>query len=412
MTKNIHENLEHDKEQMQEQEKVYGAHRSYVKSYFQQTDMDFAFQWILGSTINGGCEIGEAFYAASQMQDGDSQTWGDAWLELAQSVEEKAQAYMNKQHFISARGAYLRAANYYRAIMIAMNPEKPEFKQSGEKTRACFQQAGKLFTPQIEYIELPFEGTVLPGYFIRANSNVTKNKTLIMIGGGETIAEDLYYYIAPEAIKRGYNFLTADIPGQGLTPYAGQYFKPETEKSLKIVVDYALSRSEVDPEKLFMYGISGGGYYVPRAATFDKRIKAIVVNSAVIDGYKLFQSMDFSSQTPEEILQWSPFKLATFGVTAWRYGLKPSNIKGLAEVNRGHVYDPAKITCPALSLIGEGEYSNPGIKKQQLEFINNVANDKKELIVTHVSEGAAEHCLGKNRSLMSEIVFNWLDELI
>ena len=47
-----------------------------------------------------------------------------------------------------------------------------------------------------------------------------------MIGGGETITEDLYFFIAPETTRKGYNFLSADIPGQGLLPYDGQYFRP------------------------------------------------------------------------------------------------------------------------------------------------------------------------------------------
>jgi alpha-beta hydrolase superfamily lysophospholipase len=394
---------------MKEQEKVYSAHRPYVNVHFEQSDMDFAFQWILGATRNGGCEIGEAFYAASRMKDGDPESWETEWLKMAQRVEKKAEESLKDGHHVSARESYLRAANYYRAILVTMNPQKPECRQNGEKTRYCFKEAARLFDPPIEYIEIPFEGTVLPGYFIKID-NSRKNKTLIMIGGGETIAEDLYYYIAPETIERGYNFLTVDIPGQGLLPYEGKYFRPDTEVPLKVVVDYALNRPEVDPEGLAMYGISGGGYYVPRAASFDKRIKAIVVNSAVTDGYKLFQSMDFSSQNPEEIKKWSPFKLATFGVTAWRYGLDPSNIKGLAEVNKGHTYDPSRITCPVLVLIGQGEYANEEIQKQQHDFMEGVSSSRKKFVLTHENEGASSHCLGVNRSLMSEIVFNWMDE--
>ncbi len=223
--------------------------------------------------------------------------------------------------------------------------------------------------------------------------------------------EHLYYFIAPETIRRGYNFLTVDLPGQGLLPYEGKYFRHDTEVPLKAVVDYALGRREVDPKRLAMYGISGGGYYVPRAATYDPRIKAIIVNSAVVDGYRLFKSMDFSSQTPQEIKKWSAFKQATFGVTAWRYGLKPSNIKGLAEVNKGHVYDPAKITCPALDLIGEGEYANLEIRRQQHEFMKGAKNPKNKFVLTRQNEGASSHCLGENRSLMSQIVFDWLDEV-
>ena len=86
-----------------------------------------------------------------------------------------------------------------------------------------------------------------------------------MIGGGETFTEDLYYHIAPAAIRRGYNFMTVDMPGQGDLPFQGVYFRPDFETPMKAVVDYALSRPDVDPARLAAYGISAGGYIVPRA---------------------------------------------------------------------------------------------------------------------------------------------------
>lgn len=396
-------------EQLQSQENIYGAHRPYVSVRFQAGDMDFAFQWILGGTHNGGCEIGEAFYAASRMADGDPESWVNEWLALARRVEKRANQSLQDGHIISARSALFRAANYYRAILSAMNPLKPEYLKIGHKCRTLFGQAAGLLDPPMEYVEIAFEQTMLPGYF-RPAPGGEKNKTLIMIGGGETITEELYFFIGPEACERGYNFLSTDIPGQGLMPAQGQVFRPDTEAPLGAVVDYALSRPEVDPNTLAMYGISGGGYYVPRAATHDGRIKAIALNSAVTDGYELWQSMDFS-QDPSGIADWDAFKLATFGVTAWRYGLDPANIAGLSEVNQGHVYDPAEIVCPALVLIGDGEYANQEIKRQQKEFLDGISSTEKKFIVTKQDEGAASHCTGVNRSLMSALVFDWLDEV-
>ncbi|KIX11091.1 alpha/beta hydrolase family protein [Dethiosulfatarculus sandiegensis] len=396
-------------DQLSEQKEIYGAHRPYVNVHFQDNDMDFALQWILGSTDNGGCEIGEAFYAASCMKEGDPQSWCEQWLNLAGRVEKTAQKSLEAGHATSARRAYFRAANYYRAILQAMDPLDGQYERTGLKMRQCFKTAARLLDPPLEYIEIPFEGKLLPGYFLRAAKAKGRQKTLIMIGGGETITEDLYFFIGPETQARGYNFLTVDIPGQGLLPAQGLFFRPDTEKPLKAVLDYALSRPEVDPKKLAMYGISGGGYYVPRAAAHDKRIQAIIMNSAVVDGYKLWNSMDFSRH-PEQIAGWSPFKKATYGVTAWRYGLKPTQLKELARVNKGHTYDPAQITCPALVLIGEGEYANPEIKNQQNTFLQKASSPKKDFVVTPTNLGASSHCLSVNRSLMSQVVFDWLDE--
>ena len=58
-------------------------------------------------------------------------------------------------------------------------------------------------------------------------------------------------------MDRGYNFMTVDLPGQGLMPFAGKVFRTDTNVAMKPVVDYILSRSDVDPEYLAAYGISG-----------------------------------------------------------------------------------------------------------------------------------------------------------
>lgn len=50
--------------QLDQQKKTYDAHRPYVTYHFKDAEMDFGLEWVLGSTSMGGCEIGEAFYAA------------------------------------------------------------------------------------------------------------------------------------------------------------------------------------------------------------------------------------------------------------------------------------------------------------------------------------------------------------
>lgn len=50
------------------------------------------------------------------------------------------------------------------------------------------------------------------------------------------------------------------------------------------------------------------------------------------------------------------------------------------------------------------------MKKQQQEFLAKLPNPNKKLVVTPEDLGASSHCIGENRSLMSEIVFNWLDD--
>lgn len=399
-------------DQFKQQIKEYDPHRPYVKIHFQDMEMDFVLEWLLGSTIFGGCEIGEAFYTVGNIEDGNPQSWQEQWAKMARQLEARAGNALAAGHKVSARESYLKASNYYRTAVVSVLPDNPNFKIWGEKCRSSFRQACKLFDPPIEAFEIPFEGTVLPGYFQKVDDSGKKRKTLIMIGGAETFVEELYFYIAPAVIKRGYNFLTADIPGQGMLPMEGKFFRPDSEVPIKTILDYALAKPEIDPERLAMYGISGGGYFVPRAATVDKRIKACVINSAVTDMHKQFANMPNAMATAEELKKWGDFKRLTAGVVSWRFGLDSSDISGLADKVKGFKFDPSQVTCPVLILVGEGEYANQEVKKQAEACLRQLPNPRKKFVMTRTDEGASSHCIGGNRSLMSEVVFDWLDEVL
>jgi pimeloyl-ACP methyl ester carboxylesterase len=250
----------------------------------------------------------------------------------------------------------------------------------------------------------------LPGYFRKAKDGEGPTKTLIMIGGGETFAEDLFFYIAPQAYERGYNFLTVDLPGQGLLPSEGKTFRPDMNVPMKAVVDYALSRPDVDKDKLAAYGISGGGGFVPQAAMNDDRIKAIVMNSAVVDAHTLFASMPVAYATEDVVSTWSSFKQNTVKAITWRWGVDMNNVPGLVPANKGFEFDPTKVECRALIVVGEGEYDNKEVKRQQGECMSKLPNPNKKLVVTPADEGAANHCITENRSVMSQVVFDWLDD--
>jgi len=49
------------------------------------------------------------------------------------------------------------------------------------------------------------------------------------------------------------------------------------------VVDYALGRDDVDPDRIALLGMSQGGYWVPRALAFENRIAAGVADPGVVE---------------------------------------------------------------------------------------------------------------------------------
>ena len=244
---------------------------SEIRYRFKTPAFEFVFQLVLGMQTNGGSEIGESFYAASLVKENDPLSWVAAWTQVARQVELRAAAAQAAGHAVSAREAYLRAYVYHRAALTFISPfDAAAAKPAWQHAVDCFRRSAALADPVVEPVSVPCGGVDLPGYFVAPADGQAPRKTLIMIGGGDTYVEDLYLIIGPAAIKRGYNLLIVDLPGQGGLPFDGLYMRPDTENQIPAVVDYAVSRPEVDGARLAAYGISYGGYILPWALSVER----------------------------------------------------------------------------------------------------------------------------------------------
>lgn len=239
---------------------------------FKDVHMDLNVSHMLWLQNGGGSDTAEIWAAIAQMQNNDQASWNQEFKALGERLEKLAGESLEKRHRVSAGEALFRASTYYG------------FGHVRSKQVECFQTAGELLEIPLEPVKIPFEGKHLPGYFVKAADDNAKRKTLIFFGGGDTILEELYFLIGPAGTRRGYNIFLAEMPGQGATNLEGMIMRPDTEVPMKTIVDYVLSRPDVDPDKLAAMGLSWGGYMVPRAACFEKRLKAIVANSIIPDG--------------------------------------------------------------------------------------------------------------------------------
>ncbi|MDA8207387.1 MAG: alpha/beta hydrolase [Actinomycetota bacterium] len=399
-----------------------GMHSSRVRLHFRERSFDFFLQWLAGAQTSRASEIGETLYAASRIKDADVGDWEREWDALAVRVEASAWKSLRAGHRVSAREAFLRAYTYHRAPLALMSPlERPrEYRDHYEKARVCFREAAILFDPPIETVAIPFEGASLPGYFLTPSRDQWRRKTLVMIGGGETFCEDLYAYIGPAGVERGYNVLLVDLPEQGITPAVGMVARPDTEAPMSAVMDFLLGRPQVDPERVAVFGISGGGYLAPRAAMFERRIGALVALSMILDGQELWTGI-MGTRVLASLERLGLLRLAShfsgrfetarvlFDTYKWRTGSR--SIGEMMERAKPFVVDPARIACPTLILVAEQEYEGvPVSRRWQDEALAKVGNPRKSLVVLKTEDGAGSHAGGTNLSLVAQLVFDWLDE--
>jgi dipeptidyl aminopeptidase/acylaminoacyl peptidase len=110
-------------------------------------------------------------------------------------------------------------------------------------------------------------------------------------------AEECYWGVAAAALERGYNCLAFDGPGQGGVLRQREVpFRPDWEAVVTPVLDFALKRPEVDPERIALMGRSFGGYLAPRAASAEHRLAALVADPGQFD---LFEAA--MSRVPQEM---------------------------------------------------------------------------------------------------------------
>ncbi|MFD7860293.1 hypothetical protein ACFV6B_39355 [Streptomyces microflavus] len=168
-----------------------------------------------------GADFGEVVATSGRITEGDCDSWHDEWLATADSVAAEAQTSLDAGHLISARDGFLRASNYYRSAEFFLHgvPCDPRHMRAYDRSVECFHAAAALFTPKIEPVRIPYEGTTLPGYLYRADSSGTPRPTVIMSTGFDGTAEEMHFVGALAAVARGYTVLTSPLmlaPGRAM----------------------------------------------------------------------------------------------------------------------------------------------------------------------------------------------------
>ena len=393
--------------------------RSRTKVRFSNEDMDYLFQVVLGYHTYGGASFGELFRAASKVEDGNPESWIAAFREMGERIERQAEELEEKGK-ASAASAFLRAFTGYRAAAFLMNP-KADFERFSETVESfvrCFRKAIPSFGYPCEPVRIPFEGDYMSGYFYRADERSTPRPTVIIVGGGDTYADDLHFWAGAPGPKRGYNVLSVELPGYGMSPTRGLYLRADTEAPIGAAVDYALGRPEVDASRLAAYGISGGGYAVTRAAAAEKRLRAVVADTPIHDIYRLITEavpaflLDESHSGVSRWLLEVSGKFNKAGKNnmdkfAWQTG-KGSLLEAV-QVTKGKPVDITAIGCPMLCLAAEGDPLDALV--QTREVYEGLEHPKKGMRIFTAEEGAEAHTHINNFPLLHQVIFDWLDEI-
>jgi 2,6-dihydroxypseudooxynicotine hydrolase len=206
--------------------------------------------------------------------------WCRAWSERAAIHETMGRAALDQGKHLSAAEHLQRAGIYYHFAKFLFVRDVAQMKEAHAKAVLCRTLALPHLAPPGERVAIPFAGTLLRG-ILRKPIGGARLPVMVMICGLDSCKEETDAYEQP-FLARGVATLVFDGPGQGEAEYEFP-IRGDYETAVKAVIDYVETREDIDALRIGLWGVSLGGYYAPRAAAFEKRVRACIALSGPFD---------------------------------------------------------------------------------------------------------------------------------
>jgi alpha-beta hydrolase superfamily lysophospholipase len=343
--------------------------------------------------------IGDRLKARDTESDPDV-AWKEEWSAMADRVAKVADTAAAEARGITAGHHYMRAANYYYSAERFIVPGDEKMAMYHKALR-CWRAALERLYPQIERVEVPYEGKSLPAYFLPAPGEGRK-RTVVLFDGMDNAKEMSVIFAGLDFAKRGINTLAIDGPGQSESLRLRQIFsRPDYEVAGRAAYDWVAARREVDPKRVSVMGYSFGGYHAPRVAGMDKRYAGCVALGAMFWDMHAWQAdikARLAADTRSSFTSNFQFRWvigAPDNATALEWAKKFS-LEGIAQ----------QIECPVLILHGEDDRVVP-LEEAKILY-EKVGARNKTLKIFTAEEGATEHCQVDNRQLGIDYVGDWI----
>ena len=206
--------------------------------------------------------------------------WCEALSARARVHEELGDAAHAEGNVRSAGEHWTRAAACYHFAKFLFFDDPDAACTAARRAVECRTQALRYLDPPGERIGVPFLGTVLPGN-LRVPRGDGPWPLVVMIMGLDSAKEEMHFH-EQDFLARGMATFAFDGPGQGEVEQRLP-IRPDYEVPVATVLDALARDSRIDSERMALWGVSLGGYYAPRAAAHEPRVRACVSLSGPFD---------------------------------------------------------------------------------------------------------------------------------
>ena len=200
--------------------------------------------------------------------------WLDAWVASGGMHAGLAREAAAHGRTLTAGQAWVRATLAYHFAKFVWMVDLDRHRAAADLSVAALRQAHALLDPTAERLEIPFQGTVMVATLRRPPG--AGRAPLVLLPPGLDSTKEEFFNWENVFLARGMATLSLDGPGQGETGYA-THIRPDYEVAVTAALDHLDGpHPHLDLGRVAAVGVSLGGYYAPRAAAFEPRVRAAV----------------------------------------------------------------------------------------------------------------------------------------
>lgn len=336
--------------------------------------------------------------------DAGTAAFFDSWCGLGDRLVAQGGEDEARGRLLSASARLRRACIYY---MTAERMQKHGFaprEAAYRKMLDAMLKSVRLGGRNCERVEVDYEGKSYPAFFVKASSmDGRPAPCMIHTNGLDSVKEMIYWSgIGDELAARGVSTLMLDHPGVGealrLKDMVGIH---DSERWASAAVDYLETRDDVDADRIGIMGWSLGGYFAPRAAAFEPRLKQCVSWGANHFWGEL-QKRRLQREGENPVPHYWDHVMWVFGhadmesFMAWAPNM---TLDGVVE----------RIAVPYLVTHGANDRQIP-IESAYMSYNQATASPKRELHIFTAEEGGVEHVGSDNMSPGKCLVSDWVSE--
>lgn len=203
--------------------------------------------------------------------------WLPAWEAHGDRLVEEAVAAEARRRNETAGELWRRAASAYHFGKFVWVVDLRLHARAARKAADALTHALRLLDPSAQRLEIPFDGSRLVAILRRPASNASSPPLVVIVPGLDSTKEE-FFETETVLLQRGLATMTLEGPGQGESGIS-LALRHDYEVPFGAALDFVAGLGAVDLSRIGVLGVSLGGYYAPRVAAFEPRVRAAVAVS-------------------------------------------------------------------------------------------------------------------------------------